>query len=268
MEKNRAMQELVKYREKLIQYGKIVAEENPEHLKVDELKALIYRIFEELNKINVGLGYLYSDISLEIPDTVTREKVEELFINFIDLYNIICTPTNRIYNYIVENYSPERYPKILCVRDGKNTHLGRKLEMKGYNVVTVDSESSEIFSGRVKNGISKSVGVSGKFDIVKGQSYNSSEDMIDWANLVVGSKVSQCAEDLISIGKPAVFNINSNAEFYNVQFKGVPITSSKALVREISRCSGVSIKKDRNDVLNDGDLIFVCDGREREDGDR
>lgn len=268
MEKNRAMQELVKYREKLIQYGKVVAEENPDHLEADELQALIYRIFDELNKIDMGLGYPYHDVGMKIPDTVTPERTEELFIGFIDWYNIIKTPTSRIYNYVVENYSLERYPKILCVGDGENSHLGRKLAMKGYNVVSVDPEASKVFSGRVKNGVQKSAGTYGKFHVVKGGFYNNSEDMIDWANLVVGSKVPQCAEDLVSIGKPAVFNISTNAEIYNMRFKGVPITSSKTLVQELSKCSGVSVKRDRNEILNDDDLIFVCNGRERVDDSR
>lgn len=268
MEKNRAMQELVKYREKLIQYGKVVAEENPDHLEADELQALVYRIFEELNKINTGLGYPYHNVDKEIPETVAKERAEELFVNFVDFYNIICTPTSRIYNYIINNYSLERYPKILCVGDRENSHLGRKLAMKGYNVVSVDPEVSKVFFGRVKNGVQRSAENYGKFHVVKGGFYDNSEDMIDWANLVVGSKVPQCAEDLISIGKPAVFNISTNAEIYNMRFKGVPITSSKVLVHELSKCSGVSVKRDRNEVLNDDDLIFVCNGRERVDDSR
>ena len=83
MEKNRAMQELVKYREKLIQYGKVIAEENPDHLNADELQALVYRIFDELKKLNVRLGHSYHDVGMSMPESVTKERAEELFINFI-----------------------------------------------------------------------------------------------------------------------------------------------------------------------------------------
>lgn len=266
MEKNRAMQELVKYREKLIQYGKVIAEENPDHLEADELQALVYRIFEELNKINTGLGYPYHNIDKEIPATVSKERAEELFVNFVDFYNIICTPTSRMYNYIVENYSIDRYPKILCVRDGENSHLERKLQVKGYDVVSVDSAVKNIFPERIKIETQKSAEF---HENCNGDNTNNSEKVIEWANLVVGSRVSNCAEDLVSLGKPAVFNISANLENNNVHFKGIPITSSKTLVRELSRCSGVSVKRDSNDMLlKDDELIFVCNGRERVDDSR
>jgi len=83
----------------------------------------------------------------------------------------------------------------------------------------------------------------------KGDNTNNSEKVIELANLFVGSRVSNCAEDLVSLGKPAVFNISANLENNNVHFKGIPITSSKTLVRELSRCSGVSVKRDSNDML-------------------
>lgn len=268
MEKNRAIQELVRYREKLIQYGKVVAEENPDHLSADEIQALVYRIFDELKKLNVKLGYSYHDFGVNMPETVTEERVEELFVNFIDNYNIIHTPTNRIYNYIVENYSLERYPKILCVENSENLHLGRKLEKKGYNVVSVNPEVSKIFPQKVKDGVQTSVTPYEKFGIVNEENKNNSEEIIQWANLVVGNKATKCAENLISIGKPAVFNISKNAEIYNMKFKGVPVTSSKVLAHELSKCSGVSVKRDNNEVLDEEDLIFICNGRERVDDSR
>jgi len=267
MEKNRAMQEIVKYREKLIQYGKVIAEENPDHLNADELQALVYRIFDELKKLNVRLGHSYHDVGMSMPESVTKERAEELFINFIDNYNIIYTPTNRIYNYIVENYSLERYPKILCVESSENLHLGRKLEKKGYNVVSVNPEVSKIFPEKIQNVVQQNASAYEKFHIAK-EGNNKSEDIIEWANLVVGNKATKCAENLISIGKPAVFNISKNAEIYNIKFKGVPITSSKVLAYELSKCSGVSVKRDNMEGLNEEDLIFVCNGRERVDDSR
>ncbi len=245
MEKKKGMQELLKYKENLLQYGKKLAEENPDHLASDELQALVYRIFKELNKIDTALGHPYTESNIESPNSVSQERIEELYINFINDNNIVVTPNNRIYNYVTQNYSPEKYPKILlCVKEGENSYLGQRFANKGYKVVSVNPLESKVFEERKQK----------------------SEDVLEWANLVIGSKLPQCAENFVQMGKPAIFNISNNSKDYNVHFKGLSITSPHGLFREITKCSGVSVRRERYDVFDEDDLLFICNGRERDDG--
>lgn len=255
---------LMKFRENLIKYGKIVVLENPDCLVPDEMRLLTWKIFEQLNQIDMSLGYEYHDTGIMRPNGFDEETAEVFFDDFLDWYDIIETPSNQIYKYVTQNYSPQKYKKILCVGDGENSHLGRKLANKGFNVVSVDPLARKRFSGKINNGIQKSYKTQGKFHVVAGSFFRISEDMIDWADLIVGAKVPQCAEELVELKKPTIFNISANAEIYKMNFRGVPIKSSDDLAREIKKCNGVSIKKCYN-LLGEEDIIFVCDGRERED---
>lgn len=256
MEKMEELKETMKYRNNLIRYGKQVAMENPDYLTIEEIKALEERIFKELNQIDMSFGYPYHEVGITVPAGISKEKQESLFLDFIDWYQVIPTPSGEIYNYVTQKYPIDRYQKVLCVGDGEKCHLGRKLAMKGYSVVSVDPVGEKKFSG--KRGTQ-----GGKFHLVKGEFFRSSEDMIDWANLIVGSKIPQCAEELIESGKSAVFSISSNAEIYNMRFKGNLIQSSKQLASEIAKCPGVSLKKIK-DILGEASILFVCEEREKE----
>ena len=256
MEKKEALEATMEYRNNLIMYGKKVILENPDNLTKEEIKALEERIFKELNKIDMSLGYPYHDVGMTVPAGISKEQQEILFIDFIDWYQVIPTPSGQIYKYVIQNYSLDRYSKVLCVGDGEKCHLGRKLAMKGYSVVSVDPVAAKNFSGKL--------GDEGrKLHVVKGEFYRNSTDMIDWANLIVGSKIPQCAEELIVSGKSAVFNISNNAEIYNMRFKGNLIQSSKQLIGEIDKCEGVSLKKIK-DILGEESILFVCEERKKE----
>lgn len=262
MKRDKAFKELMKYRKHIMTYGKMVAFDNPDKLGIDELEALIARIFEELNKIDMSLGYEYHDTGLKAPDGVSRERQEELFINFIDWYKVIQTPNSQVYDYVMEHYPKEKYPRILCVGDGENCHLGRMLAAEGYHVVSVDPVARRELSGATGiPQISESKG--GKFKVVQAEFYKDSTDMIDWASVIVGSKIPQCAEQLIGLKKPTVFNISKNAEIHNMKFRGTSIKSSEQLTSEIAKCSGVKLRRTK---LNDEEpILFICDPRERED---
>jgi hypothetical protein len=86
--------------------------------------------------------------------------------------------------------------------------------------------------------------------------------MINWANIVVGSKVPMLAEYLVNLNKPAVFNISGNAEIHKITFKGVPIKSSKQLKEAIEKCEGVKCIKGKTNFTEETNIIFVHDGRE------
>lgn len=72
--------------------------------------------------------------------------------------------------------------------------------------------------------------------------------MIDWANLIVGGKVPQIAEELVGLHKPALFSISANAEIYKMRFKGTFIKSSDQLSREIAKCPGVIVRTAGNGI--------------------
>lgn len=59
MKPEQAYEELMKYREGLIECGKRLTKENPDRLSIQEFEALVEKIFAELNKIDMSLGYPY-----------------------------------------------------------------------------------------------------------------------------------------------------------------------------------------------------------------
>lgn len=250
---------IIKLRRDLIEKGKQVAYENPDRLSEEELRALTDRIFQELNSIDMSLGHPYHDTGTKGTHKVSRGRVQELWIDFIDWYDIMRTPSNVLLNYIRKNYPTDKYKNILCVGDGQCSHLGRKLAAIGYNVVSVDPVARREFSQK------RDEKTKGKLHVVQGQFLKSSENMIEWADLIVGAKVPQCAEELIGLRKETVFNISANAEIYGMTFRGVPITSSQVLIDEIRKCKGVStVRCKRYAGVEDDSLIFVSRQRERE----
>lgn len=258
MNKEEAFEELMKYREGLIINGKRVATENPDRLKMTEVIALTEKIFKELNKIDMSLGYEYHDTGIKSTHEVSEDRIQELYIDFLDWYNIMKTPSNILFDYIKDNYPVQEYKKILCVGDGQCSHLGRKLADIGYNVVSVDPLARTEFTRKREE---RKVG---KLHVVQGKFLRTSIDMIDWADLIVGAKVPQCVEELIGLKKETVFNISNNAQIYGMRFNEVPITSSKVLEDEISKCKGITTKRLK---LYNGEesLIFISKQREKEE---
>lgn len=255
MDERKAMEELMKYRQGLIEHGRKIIFDNPDRLGRAELEALVERIFKELNKIDMSMGEEYYDTGMRGTHGVDEHRVDEIFMDFIDWYDIIETPSNVILDYVKANYPSETYKRILCVGDGKCCHLGRKLAAEGYNVVSVDPLARREFAKQ------RDKGKSGQFYVVKGKFLRTSEDMIDWANLIVGAKVPECAQELIGLKKEAVFNISNNAEIYGMNFRGVPITSSRVLVNEIQKCKGVITKTIPG--VSKPNIIFVSKQREQ-----
>ncbi len=263
MERERLERLADSYERKLIFEGKKVAFENPDKLEKDEVLALTEKIFSELNSIGIVRGYGYHETGIKLPDSISRERQEELFEDFLDWYQVIPTPSMDVYNYVVTNYPINRFPRVLCVGDGKNSHLGRKLAIKGYDVVSVDPLARSAFSGENDKIKEKR---KGRFHAVSAQFLDTSKDMIDWANIIVGSKVPLCAEYLVKMKKPTIFNISENPEICNMKFKGIPITSAEQLKKEISKCSGVMTKRiEDTDFLRRERILFICGEKEIEE---
>lgn len=250
------LKEAMNIREKLLEHGRYLAIDNPDRLSLLECSALSIKILKIIDEIDMSMGFEHHDVG-EYPLGISQDRIDELFIDFEDWYEIVKTPSKSIYDYVLKNFPKNKFQKILCVGDGECSHLGRKLAMKGYNVVSVDPCAKKEFSMKKRNG-------SGSLHVVKGSFFKTSTDMIDWADAIVGAKVPLCAEELIGLKKPTVFNISGNAEIYNMKFKGKPIKSSEELTREISKCTGVSVKKQYDEILGKEDIIFVCDPRERD----
>lgn len=155
MEIQESIEMAKKYRDNLVKYGKKVTSENPDKLNNEEMSALLYIIFSRINEIDMAFGYEYHAVPVSLPKSITKDRQDELFLDFIDWYEIIETPSARIYKYVTENYDAKRYPRILCVGDGANCHLGRKLAMAGYNAVSVDPLARKVFSTKRTNGVNK-----------------------------------------------------------------------------------------------------------------
>lgn len=255
-----SMEMVKKYRDNLVEYGKKVSIENPDKLNDEEMMALLDRIFSQINEIDMSLGYEYHAVPVSLPKSITKDRQEELFLDFIDWYQVIDTPSSKIYKYVTKNYDAKRYPKILCVGDGENCHLGRKLAMAGYNAVSVDPLARKVFSTKIGNGQIKN---NGSLHVTTASFFDNSSNMIEWADVIVGSKVPLCAEALIAQKKPAIFSISNNVEIYNMKFKGQQINSSQELVEAIRKCPSVRIEREEDN--RPGDLLFVCNERQREE---
>lgn len=247
---------VMKYRTKLIEYGKRAVVENPDRLNGDEAQALTAKIFEVLNELDMSLGYNNHDTGIRKPESIDKDRQEELFISFVDWYGIIPTGTTLINNYVQKNYSKTQYKKVICVGDGEWCHLGRKLANKGYNVVVVDPISKKKFERASHNEC-------GSLHVVNGKFFDTSKDMIEWADIIVGVKVPLCAEDLTKVTKPTIFSISANPEIYNMQFNGVRITSGELLENEIEKISKVK-RINFRDYLGEESHIYVCDERQIE----
>ncbi len=259
MEKNLniTLDAVYKYRNKLIESGKKVNFENPDNLNFEELQALTCKIFSELNELDVSLGYETYDTGLKMPAGVNEEKLKAMYIDFLDWYEILATPSNVILNYVKRNYPKEKFPRVICVGDGEHCHLGRKLANLGYTVAVVDPVAKKEFSmSRNEKG--------GMLKVVRGEFFETSTPMIDWANLIVGAKVPQCAEALTQISKPAIFNISENAEIYNMRFKGTQILSSEQLAKEIEKTPHAK-KIKHTDNFGMESYFYVCEDRELEE---
>lgn len=251
---NITLEAIYKYRTKLIEYGKKVNFENPDNLTFEELQALNARVFKELNDLDMSLGFEAHDTGLRKPPSISEEREKAIFIDFLDWYEVMSTPSNIILEYMKQKYPKERFPKIICVGDGENCHLGRKLANLGYTVAVVDPVSKKEFSmSRNSKG--------GMLKIVNGQFFETSSPMIDWANLIVGAKVPQCAESLTQVKKPTIFSISENAEIHNIRFKGTKISSSKQLAEEIEKTPNAK-KIKHTDSFGMESYFYVCDGRE------
>lgn len=240
------LKKILDYRNKLEKYKKIVVEENPDRLNETEMDALQEKIKEQILHIDYVLGYPVNNIMLKYPTPLS----EELFREFIDYYQIKQTSSGLIYDYVTSHFNPQRFKNILCVGDGENCHLGRKLAELGYNVICVDPVANGKYSNKNLQVINACFGEK-----------TVTSYMVDWADLIIGSKVPMIAEYIISqYEKPGIINISTNAEIHNIVFDGERIHSSRQLAHLISQHSNVQVVKGNVPQFGVGNWIFVCNG--------
>ena len=251
------LQEIVRFRTEVIEKGREVLYTNPDRLSDDEFQALIYTIFEKINELDMSSGCEYHDTGVKCPEGISKARCEQLFVDFLDWYRIIETPSNIVYDEVTKNFPASKYKRILCVGDGMCSHLGRKLAEAGYEVVSVDPDARKEFSGKAKNG-------KGKLHVTKAQFFRNSEDMQDWADLICGSKITEFVEEVVRAKKPAVFTISDNAEIYQMRFKGRPIYSSSDLDEELRKIKGVTARKIEDEFEDDRISIYVYTPVQRE----
>jgi hypothetical protein len=247
----RELQIFERSREKFIKYGKEVFIDNPDKLGFDELTILTETIFEYLDQFDMSLGFEHYDSGIKT--NASEKEKGYLFQEFIDWYEIFDTPSNRILKYVKNNYPVDEYQNVLCVGDGRNCHLGRKLADLGYEVISIDPISSNVFDGRIGKGYLKTLQEPFSKDKKK---------LINWADIVVGSKVPMIADELVGLEKPTMFNISDNAEIHHSTYRGVNITSSKVLDRELAKTPGVQ-RKVSKDEFGEDSVIYLCDGRRK-----
>lgn len=254
--------DMMEFRRALAEKGKQVCIENPDDLDKDQLTALTAKIFQDLNEIDSDLGFPYHETGVKRPNSISKEDQMELYTNFLEWYDIVKTPTTHLYEYVLRNYPISKISKVLCVGDGENCHLGRKLAMKGYEVISIDPVARREFSG-----VGMSEDGKGVLTVVKDKFFSTSKGLIDWADLVVGAKVPLCVPHLINLPKPTAFSISANPEIYHMNFRGVSITCAEQYRELIKRCPGIRTFTPKPDIAGQDMsdcMIFIRDGRQRE----
>lgn len=249
--------------------------ENPDRLSNNEKKALsdyYNKPDEEIKKELCSLILIAKDKYSELKNKSDNEIIEWLFLefkkwgeslnsDFVDWFELQKTFNVYMRDFIIREYPlGDRYRKVLCVGDGEKCHLGRKLAMQGYRVVSVDPLAQKEFicsNIRTVNNSDK-----GSIYVVKRPFTKESIDMINWADIIVGSKVPMLAEILLEMPKPVIFNVSLNSEIHNISFGGKPVESGKDLQQWISASKGVhTFEMDPESTWNSGygQLIFVKD---------
>lgn len=187
---------------------------------------------------------------------------DDFFDDFIDWYEIEKTYNTELRNKICELYPVKDYPRILCVGDGINCHLSRKLAKEGYKVVCVDPKSNNKFScPKVK----EKDNTVGSILVINDFFSSNSKKLIDETDLIVCSKGPMIVPDILKSGKRAMFTVSENAEIYDIVLDGIRITSGAQLERLIENNYNVqTIKMNIDDSNADGNnqyrhLIFISD---------
>lgn len=250
------------FRRNLIEKGKEVTKENPDRLSGEQLTALTEKILREINAISRELGYPTKQIGIRKPENISEDEQEELFYEFIDLYDLVKTQNTYLYEYVLKHYPKSKYSNVVCVGDGKNCHLGRKLAMKGYKVISVDPLARKEFADTDMSEYGD-----GSLSVIKGKFFSSSKELIDWAHLIIGAKVPECVPHLVNLPKPTAFSISADPEIYHMKFKGIPITSAKRYRKLIKKCPGIRTFTPPPTVKNEdmsNCTIFIHDGIQKE----
>ena len=257
--------DVMEYRQNLINYGKRFANENPDNFSRDEIEAVLAEIFYQLNKIDEEIGgFPHHETGLRCPKSITKDRKDILFNHFADWYQLLNTPSQAVFNYVVRHYPVEQFKKILCVGDGEKCHLGRKLAIQGYEVLSIDPEADSSLMAYQKAKYSKATKC--KFSIATQMFSENSHDLINWADLIVGSKIPPIIETLLRLDKPSVFTSSENPETYHMKFHGIPVTSADQFNELIKKVPGVKAATVPMARKNGGPYnIFVYEGRDRTD---
>ncbi|MBR3697746.1 MAG: hypothetical protein IKM97_05780 [Clostridia bacterium] len=246
--------------DKFFNATKDVLAHNPDRLSDDELKALSAVLFHHLNVFFKNDNIDKIDISR--PYTIPESRQRELFVDFLDWYEIVPTSSNILYRFVKKMYPIEQFPRILSVGDGITSHLGRKLATEGYRVISIDPRAREEFSINETN-------TGGSLKVRRGLFSRFSSDLLNEADLVVGAKVPMLAPDLIKLPVPTVFNISINPEIHGIYFNGIKITSYEQLKKLIMGSPGIKTIQANHRHIPPGfsddsmNLIFVQDGQRK-----
>ena len=106
------LQEIVRFRTEVIEKGREVLYTNPDRLSDDEFQALIYTIFEKINELDMSSGCEYHDTGVKCPEGISRARCEQLFVDFLDWYRIIETPSNIVYDEVTKNFPASKYKEF------------------------------------------------------------------------------------------------------------------------------------------------------------
>ena len=101
---------------------------------IQELEKYIKRNPDLLN--NAEKGELRKQLMEYV--NAPEQGVKDFLFDFFVYSGIVQSPDDYFIKYIMENYPPEKFPKVLEVATGKVCSLGRKLKQNGYKVTAMD----------------------------------------------------------------------------------------------------------------------------------
>lgn len=171
-----------------------------------------------------------------------KGPVEDVFVQFLEYIGLIPSDENEFIEYLMKNYSKNKFPRVLEVASGRTCSLAQKLRQKGYAVTAMDPDK------RIKPTDER----------VKGIKMLKRKFTPDFAvsqyDIIVGYNACPVAGTLLSIkSKPTIFTICDAPETDGKLDIGVDISSKEEFIQEL-------IKRNGN-IMSIGNLTIIDNSR-------
>lgn len=261
--------------EDLIQRLRSYLKENPDKLTKEQKDILLYTMFNSTFALALFLeednNELFTNNELKtiqeftrkiaaIKDPLARGVIDEigglLKESFIDSSQITPTVSQSVYEMTKQYFPRDSFKTILVVGDGIHSHMGRKLASDGYNVVCMDP--LPVLNINLESEFDRSNGGSLKIMNVP---FHYTHPIKDYVDAIVGSKIPDCAEQVVRAGKPCLFTLSLNPGANSIiTIYGERMTNYPQMANSIKNAPGIKAVRLPGSNMD----AFVRGGREHE----